>query len=116
MLKMSNEKSISSETILKYFNICEIVSLYINFRSAHYSSSTVNVDIFVQLNFHASSPRRRIHVVNIFAHIPVNSICSIMIFFSLTSKALREMCKNMYCAKMSTFTVYVFVCISLPVV
>ena len=47
----------------------------------------------------------------IFTHLPVNSICPIMIIFSLTSnssasKALCEMRENMYCAKMSKFTVY----------
>ena len=41
---------------------------------------TVNVDIFALLNFRASSPRRHMSRGQIFAHIPVDYICSNMIF------------------------------------
>ena len=44
---------------------------------------TVNVDIFAQLNFGASRPKRNIRVIKFFTHIPVNSMCSIlMIIFA----------------------------------
>ena len=71
---------------------------------------TVNVDIFAQLNFHAYSPMWQFRVDK-FLRTSVNSLCSIMMYFSLTSyfrasKSLREMRENMYCAKMSTFTVF----------
>ena len=43
------------------------------------TSNTVNVDIFAQLNFRASSAMRHIRAVKFFVHMLFVSICSIVI-------------------------------------
>ena len=74
--------------------------------------TTVNVDIFAQLNFRASSPRCYFHMEK-FSRIMQLILFSLLWFiFSRTSyfcacnsNTLCEMCENMYCAQISTFTV-----------
>ena len=71
--------------------------------------STVNIDISAQQNFRALSSRRHSRGL-MFTYILLNSICFIIIISRTSncraSQALREMRKNMYCAKMSMFTVF----------
>ena len=65
------------------------------FRAMPKLLNTVNVDISAQLNFHASRNWRHIREVNLFAHIPVNSLCFIMIIIFTHIKFLHKMCENM---------------------
>ena len=96
-----------------YCKVLYLIPMYVACEQRHYC----NVDIFVQLNFRAPSPRRHFRV-DIFSR-----ICQLALFalfallwflFSLTSyfrasNTLREMRENMYSAKISTFTVICFV-------
>ena len=74
------------------------------------TTTTVNVDIFAQLNFHASSIRRYIRAYLLRAFTTSFYLCHYDNNFhshqiSAHLRALREIFENMYCAKMSTFTV-----------
>ena len=61
---------------------------------------TVNVDIFAQLHFRASIPRRHIHEVR-FSQL-INSICSIMIIIFTHIKFSRIYKACVKCAKICT--------------
>ena len=72
--------------------------------------NTVNVDISALLNLRASKPYVTFSHGHIFTHLVSISVCPIMIHFFITlyfctSRALLEIRKNMYCAKMYTFKV-----------
>ena len=68
---------------------------------------TVNVDIVTQLNFRAVNPWWYFRVDNFFAHLAVNPISIIIIHFftRIIFSRTNTLCENMYCVKISTFTV-----------
>ena len=87
------------------------ISIHIHSHTyTHVCFYTVNVHIFAQLNFRASSIRRHIRAAKFsrIYQLILFVIIMIIVFTHIKfsqSKALREMHENMYCAKISTFTV-----------